>query len=121
MGEKIMDSVKSFFGIKSPSRLFRDEVGTYLAQGIGVGFENEMSKVTKDMQKAVPSDFDTVVNADINSFRSAPSAQSITKNSNMTVNYIFENVIINSDADIEEHAYKLEAMRQKAALAIGGV
>lgn len=121
MGEKIMDSVKSFFGIKSPSRLFRDEVGTYLAQGIGVGFENEMSKVTKDMQKAVPSDFDTVVNADINSFRSAPSAQSITKNSNMTVNYIFENVIINSDEDIEEYAYKLEAMRQKAALAIGGV
>ena len=38
-----------------------------------------------------------------------------------TVNYIFENVSINSDADIEEHAYKLEAMRQKAALAIGGV
>ena len=42
-------------------------------------------------------------------------------NGGTTVNYIFENVIINSDADIEEHAYKLEAMRQKAALAIGGV
>ena len=42
-------------------------------------------------------------------------------NGGTTVNYIFENVSINSDADIEEHAYKLEAMRQKAALAIGGV
>lgn len=121
MGEKIMDSVKSFFGIKSPSRLFRDEVGTYLAQGIGVGFENEMSKVTKDMQKAVPSDFDTVVNADINSFRSAPSAQSITKNSNMTVNYIFENVTVNNDGDAVSLNYKLENLRKQALLAMGGI
>ena len=42
-------------------------------------------------------------------------------NGGTTVNYIFENVSINSDEDIEEYAYKLEAMRQKAALAIGGV
>lgn len=121
MGEKIMDSVKSFFGIKSPSRLFRDEVGTYLAQGIGVGFEDEMEKVTRDMQRAVPSDFDTVVNADINSFRSAPSAQSVTKNSNMTVNYIFENVTLNNDGDEVSLSYKLENLRKQAVLAMGGI
>lgn len=121
MGKKIMDSVKSFFGIKSPSRLFRDEVGTYLAQGIGVGFEDEMEKVTRDMQRAVPSDFDTVVNADINSFRSAPSAQSVTKNSNMTVNYIFENVTLNNDGDEVSLSYKLENLRKQAVLAMGGI
>lgn len=120
-GEAIKNKFKDFFGIASPSKLFKKEVGVYLAQGIGVGFEDEMGKVTKQMQKAVPSDFSTVVNADINSFAVRPATSSITKNSNMTVNYIFENVTINNDKDIEENAYKLEFMRRKAALAMGGI
>ena len=32
----ILSGIKSFFGIHSPSTVFRDEVGTYLAQGLGV-------------------------------------------------------------------------------------
>lgn len=60
-GDKIMSAFKEFFGIQSPSRLFRDEVGTYLAQGIGVGFTGEMSRVTKQMQAALPTKFDTDV------------------------------------------------------------
>ena len=70
-----------------------------------MGFEDEMDKVTKQMQKAVPSDFSTVVNADVNSFVARPATSNVTKNSNMTVNYIFENVTINNDKDIEENAY----------------
>jgi hypothetical protein len=31
----------------------RDEVGKYLAQGMGVGFDNELDNVYKDMQKAI--------------------------------------------------------------------
>lgn len=121
VGESVKNKFKDFFGIASPSKLFKKEVGVYLAQGIGVGFEDEMDKVTRQMQKAVPTDFNTVVNADINSFAVRPAASSITKNSNMTVNYIFENVTINNDKDIEENAYKLEFMRRKAALAMGGI
>ena len=120
-GEAIKNKFKDFFGIASPSKLFKKEVGVYLAQGIGVGFEDEMDKVTRQMQKAVPSDFSTVVNADVNSFAARPSTSTVTKNSNMTVNYIFENVTINNDKDIEENAYKLEFMRRKAALAMGGI
>ena len=37
----VLDYIKSVFGIHSPSTLMRDEVGKYLAQGIGVGFEEE--------------------------------------------------------------------------------
>jgi phage-related protein len=33
----ILKGIKSALGIKSPSRLFRDEVGRYIAEGIGVG------------------------------------------------------------------------------------
>lgn len=51
----IMKDIKGFFGIHSPSRLMRDEVGKYLAEGIGVGFEDEMGAVSKRMQEAMPS------------------------------------------------------------------
>ena len=64
-GESVLKGIKSFFGIKSPSRLFRDEVGTYLAQGIGVGFEDEMSNVSKDMASSIPTEFDTSINANV--------------------------------------------------------
>ena len=50
----IVSGFKKFFGIKSPSRLFRDVVGANLALGIGEGFEDEMDGVGKDMQKAIP-------------------------------------------------------------------
>lgn len=49
----IVGGIKKFFGIASPSKLMRDEVGKFVAQGIGVGFENELSNVYDDMQKAV--------------------------------------------------------------------
>ena len=60
-GDSVLNGIKSFFGIKSPSRLFRDEVGKYLAEGVGVGFTDNMKGVTKDMQKALPTSFDTDV------------------------------------------------------------
>ena len=59
----VVDNIKDFFGIHSPSALFRDEIGKYLAEGIGIGFTDEMENVSKDMQDALPTDFDTAVNA----------------------------------------------------------
>ena len=50
----ILDGMKSALGIHSPSRLFRDQVGKYIAQGIGEGFESEMGDVTRQMQDAMP-------------------------------------------------------------------
>lgn len=51
----IVDGIKSFFGINSPSTLFRDDVGVFLAQGIGVGFEEEMKSVSKEMADSLPT------------------------------------------------------------------
>lgn len=50
----ILDGMKAALGIHSPSRLFRDQVGKYIAQGIGEGFEGEMGNVTRQMQDAMP-------------------------------------------------------------------
>lgn len=52
-GDAVLQGLKDFFGIHSPSTLMRDEVGKYIAQGVGVGFEDELSSVYDDMQKAV--------------------------------------------------------------------
>lgn len=51
--DAVLNKFKSFFGIKSPSRLLRDEVGVFMAQGIGEGFTGEMGAVSKDMNKAL--------------------------------------------------------------------
>lgn len=50
----ILDGMKNALGIHSPSRLFRDQVGKYMAQGIGVGFTDEMGSVVGQMQDAMP-------------------------------------------------------------------
>lgn len=56
----IVDGIKEFFGINSPSTLFRDEVGIYMAQGIGVGFSSEMGIVNEEMQSALESNMPTL-------------------------------------------------------------
>lgn len=50
----ILDGMKDALGIHSPSRLFRDQVGRYIAQGIGEGFTDEMGSVVGQMQDAMP-------------------------------------------------------------------
>ena len=49
----IVNNIKEFFGIHSPSKLFNKEVGQMLGLGLGEGFDDSLSSVYKDMQKAV--------------------------------------------------------------------
>lgn len=53
LGNGIISKFKSVFGIKSPSRRFRDEIGKQLSAGLGVGFEDELHNVYRNMQKAI--------------------------------------------------------------------
>lgn len=54
----IVDSVKKTLKIFSPSRVFRDEVGSMMAKGIGVGFEDEMDTVNSDISNAINTSVD---------------------------------------------------------------
>lgn len=56
--DTVTDSIKDFFGIHSPSTLFRDDIGNNLALGIGEGFADTMSDVSRDMQDSIPTAFD---------------------------------------------------------------
>ena len=50
----VLGFIKRLFKIGSPSKVMADEVGVYLAEGIGVGFEGGMTDVEKAMQNSMP-------------------------------------------------------------------
>lgn len=45
----ITDGIKSFFGIHSPSKLFRNEIGKNLILGVGVAFEKDDNLIDKQI------------------------------------------------------------------------
>lgn len=51
----IVDGIKGFFGIASPSKVMRDEVGKYLAEGVAVGWEKNdpMASIGRDLSVGV--------------------------------------------------------------------
>lgn len=119
MASNLLSSIKSVLGIHSPSKLFRDKVGIFLAQGVGVGFVDEMDKVTKDMQNALPTSFDTMVNADISSFSNTKNHNTSSEKSNSGITVIIDKVEIHNDDDIEDTAYKLALKVKQAEMALG--
>ena len=60
----VVSFCKKILGINSPSKVMADNVGKYMAMGIGEGFENKMSDVSSQMADAIPTNFD--VNSSIN-------------------------------------------------------
>ena len=109
----ITDSIMNFFGIHSPSTLFRDVIGENLALGIGEGFSDTMNSVSKEMQNSIPTSFDidpniavnsgdprlqTVNPADINS----GAGETITRNSGLNFTLMIENFNNNYGSSLDE-------------------
>ena len=63
VGNSMMSSIKKFFGIKSPSRLMRDEVGKYLPKGIAVGIEANTDSALDSIDDMNDKIFDKMSNA----------------------------------------------------------
>jgi hypothetical protein len=53
----IVNGAKSALGIKSPSTVFAG-IGRDMGEGLGVGFEDAMAQVSRDMLAAIPTSFD---------------------------------------------------------------
>ena len=84
-GDAVLNGLKSFFGIHSPSKVMADEVGKYLPQGIAVGIEanakdvyDAMNGISKQTLDLASEGFDTEQNK---------------SNSNNDVNYLLEIII----------------------------
>lgn len=67
--DKIVGSFKSFFGIKSPSKLMADEVGTYIGEGVTVGILDgidDTQRQVKDAMQGLANGIETSINPTIN-------------------------------------------------------
>ncbi len=65
-GKNFIENIRNIFDINSPSGVMRDEVGVYLAEGVGVGFIEGMDKVNEDIKNALPTDYSVGINAAVN-------------------------------------------------------
>ena len=59
---ELLGDVKEFFGIHSPSTVFKEQIGENLAAGLSEGFVEKMGKLSDDMDDAVPSDYKIGIN-----------------------------------------------------------
>lgn len=62
-GDAILDGLKSFFGIESPSKLMRDEIGKFLPQGIAVGIDADTDKALESVDKMSDKIYDEMQSA----------------------------------------------------------
>ena len=116
----VTNFIKNVLGIGSPSKLMRDEVGIYMAEGIGVGFENGMADVERTMRNSMP-DFGELVEettvpvsyvADAYGLNGISSA----RGSGMTVNYGGVNIVIEGRGkDANELARELQIILNRKA------
>ena len=119
-GESILKGIKSFFGIASPSKLFEEQVGKNLALGVGEGFAVSMEDVSKQMQSAIPSNFDIKSNLSMaydSSFSQPQAKSSNFEHSGITVN--IENFVNNRAQDVQAFAQELEFYSRRSSLALG--
>lgn len=75
----IVDDVKNFLGIKSPSRVFAG-IGKNMALGLGEGFGETMSSVQRSIEKAIPTSFTTTLGVQNNGGTNGNLKGSITLN-----------------------------------------
>ena len=62
--DDITEGLCEFLGIQSPSKVYKG-IGEYMAEGLGIGFGDEMDSVSQEMQDAIPTSFDTDINGSI--------------------------------------------------------
>lgn len=53
--DDVVGAIKDFFGIHSPSRIMRDEIGVFLSKGIAVGFDKDLTNTEKNMGSRIKS------------------------------------------------------------------
>lgn len=120
-GESVVNGLKSFFGIASPSKLMENVIGKNLALGIAEGFDDEIDNVEADMVKDM-NDLTGNMSATVTAYGAQASGmidESTTFNGgNITLNvYGAEGQNVNELAEVI--AVKLENMTRRKRVIYG--
>ena len=83
-----LGAIKNFFGIKSPSKLMRDEVGRFISEGIGVGITANADKPIQALENLsediASTDFNTAtINRKLSTTFSVGSAGNAVNNASL--------------------------------------
>lgn len=121
-GESVVDGLKSFFGIASPSKLMENVIGKNLALGIAEGFDDEIDNVEADMVKDMNDLLTGNMSATVTAYGAQASGmidESTTFNGgNITLNvYGAEGQNVNELAEVI--AVKLENMTRRKKVIYG--
>lgn len=97
MAKSAFDGIKSFFGIGSPSKLMRDEIGKWIPAGIAIGVEENMSPLTdamEDIAKEASGSYfsDVVMNAASGEKYSSPETGSAVNYGGVVINVTAQDV-----------------------------
>ena len=63
-GKAVLDSIKSFFGIASPSKVMA-QIGEYMGEGLGIGWADAMDDVKKEMLDDMDLEGNVTVKKDV--------------------------------------------------------
>jgi len=107
----IVDGVKNFLGIRSPSTVF-EGIGGNMAQGIGEGFDKAMARVADDMQNAVPTDFNISPDISVNGRGGSAASASGPL-------VVVQQMIVRSEDDIRRISQELYNLMQTGSRAQG--
>lgn len=104
----IVDGIKDFFGIHSPSTLFKNAIGKQLALGVGLGFTDEMPNVIRDMENALPDSLSTDLGFDMDdSFNGVPIAGSSQQSTVINNEVVINSPQFNSEQDMNDLVDKI--------------
>jgi len=114
----IVNNIKNFFGISSPSKVFAG-IGTSMAEGLGVGFVDEMKQVENDIKNSIPKDLelDAVIQGSFNPARVTGAATEAM--GSITNNFNISELIVREEADIDRIAGALFRKQQQSMRGVG--
>lgn len=107
IGNSILDGFKSFFGIHSPSKLFENEIGSYMGEGLALGIGEGFDKRIGNVNKTIVKSFD---NGSINNTPSNKNANTGSLNSS-------SGVVVNQYNTFSQSHSRYELFKSKQATA----
>lgn len=116
VGNSIVSGFESFFNIKSPSKLMRDKIGTYLGEGvalgIGDGFDKDIDKIKKGI-------VDNLAFDDVNATGNVNLSSNRINTNKASGNNIVLNYTVNSPSQLSRREIYIQAKKMQTIL--GGV